>query len=119
MNYINEIGRFAKHYESVQTNENADLIDANGMIGNVLYCKAAQDINFVFFTEYSSGYYLRHFAKGIDNALEDYYNEISRLEYFYEKPSVNSLVHIYNALQQQLPTIHFLRKLIKNVRIQV
>lgn len=88
------------------------------MIGNVLY-KAAQDINVVFFTEYSSGYYLRHFAKGIDNALEDYYKEISRLEYFHEKSSVNSLVHIYNSLQHQLPTIHFLRKLIKNVRIQV
>ncbi|KAH8402528.1 hypothetical protein KR222_002404, partial [Zaprionus bogoriensis] len=97
LNYVNEIARFAKHYENLKSNEDEDAVDAS---------------------EFSSGYYLKHFAKGIDTALEDYYNAIARLEYFHEKTTANSLIYIYNALELQLPTIQFLRKLINEARIQ-
>lgn len=116
LNYVNEIDSFAKHFESVQPNEADDLIIANGKIG---MCHAAYDIDYDFCTEYSSGYYLRHFAKAIDSVLEEYYVEIACLEDFHENASVNSLIHIYNALQLQLPTILVIRKLINNIRIQV
>ncbi|KAH8306684.1 hypothetical protein KR044_006527, partial [Drosophila immigrans] len=64
------------------------------------------------------GYYLKNFAKGIENALEDYYNEIARLESHYQKNSTNSLLCIHNALETQKPVILILRKLIIDARIQ-
>lgn len=33
LNYVNEIGSFAKHFESVQPNEADSLINTNGKIG--------------------------------------------------------------------------------------
>ncbi|KAH8376918.1 hypothetical protein KR093_002202, partial [Drosophila rubida] len=64
------------------------------------------------------GYYLKNFAKGIENALEDYYNEIARLESYYQKNSTNSLLYIHNSLESQKPVILMLRKLIIDARMQ-
>lgn len=72
-----------------------------------------------FFSEYSSGYYLKNFAKGIESALDDYYKEMAHLESLTEQNTTNSLSYIYNALELQLPIILFLRKLINDARIQV
>jgi len=73
----------------------------------------------IVFLEYSSGYYLKNFAKGIESALEDYYNDIVRLEANYAKSKTNSLIYIFNTLDSHLPLILFLRKLITDARMQV
>ncbi|KAL7738928.1 hypothetical protein ACLKA6_016929 [Drosophila palustris] len=97
LGYLNEVVRFAKYFGGINPTDISDFREVQ---------------------EYSSGYYLKNFAKGIESALEDYYNEIVRLEAHYEKKKTNSLIYIYNTLESHLPVILFLRKLITDARMQ-
>ncbi|XP_034473683.1 gamma-tubulin complex component 4 homolog [Drosophila innubila] len=97
LNYLNEVVRFAKYFGGINPNDISDFKEVD---------------------EYSSGYYLKNFAKGIESALEDYYNDIVRLETNYAKNKTNSLIYIFNTLESQLPLILFLRKLITDARMQ-
>lgn len=97
LKYLNEVVRFAKYFGGINSNDICDFKEEN---------------------EYSSGSYLKNFAKGIESALEDYYGEIARLESYFEQNKTNSLNFIFNSLESQLPVILFLRKLITNARTQ-
>ncbi|XP_017858435.1 PREDICTED: gamma-tubulin complex component 4 homolog [Drosophila arizonae] len=94
---LNEIVRFAKFFGGVSQRDISDFSDAH---------------------EYSAGYYLRNFAQGIESALDDYYKETAELETITEQNTTHSLNYIYNSLEQHLPIIIFLRKLINDARIQ-
>ncbi|XP_030561455.1 gamma-tubulin complex component 4 homolog [Drosophila novamexicana] len=97
LNNVSEVVRFAKFFGGVSQHDISDYTEAK---------------------EFSSGYYLKNFAKGIDSALEEYYNEILQLESYSEKNTTNSLAYIYNALELHSTVVLFLRKLINDARIQ-
>ncbi|XP_022225572.2 gamma-tubulin complex component 4 homolog isoform X2 [Drosophila obscura] len=64
------------------------------------------------------GFYLINFAKGIDAALDEYYDEIIQLETICSKNKPNSLAFFHDALHAKLPILLFLRKLICEIRLQ-
>ncbi|XP_030384800.1 gamma-tubulin complex component 4 homolog [Scaptodrosophila lebanonensis] len=68
--------------------------------------------------EFSKGSYLKNFASGVGDALDDHYNMIAQLEEVYYKSSTNSLMYVYDALRAQLPVVFFLRKLIRDTQLQ-
>ncbi|EDW28313.1 GL19136 [Drosophila persimilis] len=68
--------------------------------------------------ELPHGFYFINFAKGIEAALEEYYDNIIQLETFCSKNKPNSLAFVHDALQEKLPIFLFLRKLICEIRMQ-
>ncbi|KAG5673736.1 hypothetical protein PVAND_003756 [Polypedilum vanderplanki] len=64
------------------------------------------------------GFYIRQFANGIDNVLENYYYAVTQLERkFLIKPTV-SLMFIFHELEKFRPVFEFLQKLISGIETQ-
>ncbi|XP_017153107.1 gamma-tubulin complex component 4 homolog isoform X2 [Drosophila miranda] len=68
--------------------------------------------------ELPRGFYFINFAKGIEAALDEYYDNIIQLETFCSKKKSNLLAFVHDALQEKLPIFLFLRKLIFEIRMQ-
>ncbi|KAH8328087.1 hypothetical protein KR067_003903, partial [Drosophila pandora] len=61
------------------------------------------------------GYYLINFGRGIENALDEYYEEVMRLEAYCFKSQPASLSYVHNSLQSKQPTLLLLRKFIRDI----
>lgn len=65
-----------------------------------------------------SGLYLKAFANGIESVLDEYLNNITELERRYLTNPSQSLLFIYQKLQEYKPLALYLTRLIRGVRIQ-
>lgn len=64
-----------------------------------------------------TGLYLKAFANGIELVLDDYLNNITELEKRFLKNPCQSLMFIYQQLQEYEPLALYLAKLIRGIRI--
>ncbi|SPP81706.1 gamma-tubulin complex component 4 homolog [Drosophila guanche] len=68
--------------------------------------------------DHPHGFYLINFGKGVEAALEEYYDEITQLETFCSKNKPNSLAFVHDALQAKLPILLFLKKRIFEIQVK-
>lgn len=64
-----------------------------------------------------TGLYLKAFANGIELVLDDYLNNITELEKKFLKNPCQSLMFIYQKMQEYEPLALYLAKLIRGIRI--
>ncbi|XP_017042839.1 gamma-tubulin complex component 4 homolog isoform X2 [Drosophila ficusphila] len=66
----------------------------------------------------SPGYYMLNLSKGIQSALEDYYEEIFQLVSYCQDNERKSLSYIHDALQVKLPVLFCLRTLTMEIQVR-
>ncbi|XP_065358490.1 gamma-tubulin complex component 4 homolog [Calliphora vicina] len=99
INLLREIAKFSKIYGTNQNiHLNAAVVDTDEPL--------------------QSGLYLKAFANGIESVLDDYLNNITELESRYLQNPCQSLMFIYQKLQEYEPLALYLSKLIRGIRIQ-
>lgn len=99
INLLRDIAKFSKIYGTNQTIiYNTTIVDADEPL--------------------QSGLYLKAFANGIESVLDDYLNNITELERRYLNNPSQSLMFIYQKLQEYEPLALYLAKLIRGIRIQ-
>lgn len=99
INSLREIAKFAKIYG---TNQNIQL--------NSAIVDTAEPLQ--------SGLYLKAFANGIEQVLDDYLSDITELETRYLQNPCQSLMFIYQKVQEYEPLSLYLNKLIRGIRLQ-
>ncbi|XP_017121165.1 gamma-tubulin complex component 4 homolog [Drosophila elegans] len=68
--------------------------------------------------DFTHGFYLLNFAKGIDSVIEDYHAEVTRLQKYCSESKRSSLSYVYDGLLVRMPVLIFLRDLIMDTQVR-
>ncbi|XP_043068514.2 gamma-tubulin complex component 4 homolog isoform X1 [Drosophila bipectinata] len=115
VNVYNEVVRYTQGIGTDADDKSSEDTVINEVSDGMFGCLLIQLIHILFRLEPTRGFYLLNFGKGIESALDQYYEAIKRLEAYCFNTKPVSLSYVHNALLSKQPTLLLLRKFIRDV----